>query len=308
MRLFNLLFIALLFGCCFSVVTLKAFSALSDQEPGGGRRELQAYNKLRGSAKGPTLASTKTNNDELCDHEAQEEGEQWLNKVKNELYDEISPIASKIAGELNTPFIVLGSWPAKLIADARRRSGFTAPALVANDIDIFYPHGIQDAAEPEAIFSTLNYHKAVLADGTEVTVNTVGTNGYRLDNVLDRNDIGATGVAIAIHRDGEGKLMLQYNVSCKYWRFLLVDHVLRPAHEWKADAKVLVRIAWKAFQMNLDYDISSIDPTKGLLPNNIIEKIEGMRDWPHNPLRKLNLELRRAHGANAYELVKKDKR
>jgi len=254
---------------------------------------------------------------DLCE-ELDARGREYVAQVRQELMRAVVPVLESIVDDVGKPVVVLGSWPAQQIAHAAQRTtgitdGSAAPTLLANDIDVFYRYdgdGGDDADGDEEeefsiIYSSLKYFPVTLPDGTETQINKVGITGYKWQNVVAQNDIGATGVAFEAYRDHpDGKLRVDVHGTCPFWRFLLDDdHVIRPADETTADAKVLIRIAYKAMQMGLPFDVSMIDPARGTLPNNIVAKIDELKSWPQNPI--AGYEVRRSSdGKNAYELVR----
>lgn len=299
--------VSVLAVCCFFAFnTFQAYKHLN-------RNNAPSQRQLRA----PGIVENRYETEACSIYKSQ--GEHWLETAKDDLHEAISPVVSKLVDERNgEPIIVMGSWAAKQIADGRQRTGFSAPDLIANDVDAYYEYIEEEESnskkrkKPKSDFSivvkTIKYHNAVLSDGSEITVNTVAVRGFGPENLLRMNDIDATGVAIEARRDaGSGELILKYHITCVYWRFLLSKpHILRPADESNLSAKVLVRIAYKSYQMGLGYDVSALNPTDGYLPNNIVKKIEAMKDWSKNPIKDYDLvHAAASDGVNAYKLVSK---
>jgi len=232
------------------------------------------------------------------------------------------PIVSHIVDDLRRqqPVVIVGSWPAKQIADAWAKAGNAAPTLVANDIDVFYSNDDENTIEvtegkPLGVdFSSIQYHQLTLPEtGEEYTINTVGARNLSWRTLLDNNDVDATAVAIEAHRDwGTGDIHMEFHVSPAFWGFLLSstsddDFTIRPSNPSKAyNVQTIVRIAYKAWQMGLRFDAGTIDPTVGEISLSNLEKIKAMEHWPSNPFR--NLELRAVDGGsywNAYRFVSK---
>lgn len=53
---------------------------------------------------------------------------------------------------------------------------------------------------------------------------------------------------------------------------------------------VLVLVAYKAYEMDLSFDVSGIDPGSEVLYRSHKEKVDGMKDWAGNPFANMHLE------------------
>jgi hypothetical protein len=60
-------------------------------------------------------------------------------------------------------------------------------------------------------------------------------------------------------------------------------------------------MAYKAYEMDLPFDVSGIDPGSEVLYRSHKEKVDGMKDWADNPFANMHLELA-ANERNAFWL------
>jgi hypothetical protein len=67
--------------------------------------------------------------------------------------------------------------------------------------------------------------------------------------------------------------------------------LLRISYELpRAKARSLVRIAYKAFEIGLPFDDSSIDPGSEVLYRSHTAKVDEMKDWADSPFANMRLE------------------
>jgi len=268
---------SLLFLACAAVKLTLILASYDEQRR--QRRTISLKQQLRGVV---NVRETEPTSAQL--------GEEWLVTVKRDLADFVSPVVSGIVDKFEgKPVIIKGSWPAKQIADARIRSGFPAPKMVANDIDVNYPYDDGEARdvkeEYKPVYNTIKMEQLVLPGGREYELNTLGVTGLNWEAALNHNDIDATGVVVEAYRDTMRNLIVKFHVSSAFWDFLLSDRpVIRPIEgAVRNSAQTMVRVAFKAFQMNLDFDVSSLDPTTGTIADTHVAKIAKMRGWSKSP-------------------------
>jgi len=223
------------------------------------------------------------------------EGEEWLSTVEKDLRSSLSPVIGKIVDDVNQPTAISGSWPAMQLAEARRRGGFAAPKLLANDIDAYYEHGTstEESQDLEVVYSSISYHNIILPNGEEAKISTVGAKGLTWRRLLDNNDLDVTGVVFWAFRNDSGELEIEFHVSEAFWKFLLSGaetgkFVIRPV-DGNRGIKTLVRIAYKAYQQGLDYDISMIVERSGTIARSHSKKMEEMKDWPNTPFHEISI-------------------
>jgi len=220
------------------------------------------------------------------------EGEQWLEAASDELVESMSQVAGAIVDVLNRPVIIMGSYPAKYIADLMRsRDRYATPNLVANDIDVFYeyeePAGENTETTFEAVYSSLNEQKI---HGEKV--NSMGIKGLTWEQMLTNNDIDCTGVLLTARRGPYGELIAEIHASKEFWKFMLsIDHEITPMMNQARDVKTTIRLAYKAFQMGLPFDARPL-PVTGLIRKSHIQKIREMEGWPQSPFRNTFMEER----------------
>ena len=120
--------------------------------------------------------------------------------------------------------------------------------------------------------------------------------------LLSNNDINATAAAfeVRIDRTNLEDLSVHVSIMCapSFWHFFFGDRVLRCIHKKRCCAKSLARIAYKAFQMKLDFDGIGIDPTSEIIAASHKKKIEEMREsgWSSNPFKLLNISQAKKGG------------
>jgi hypothetical protein len=162
----------------------------------------------------------------------------------------------------------MGSWPAKQIVLAAGEDGNNLPLLTANDIDVYT--GTPGKKTQVAI----DYHSIqyLSINGISQEVNTVSVvQNFGWKSLLDNNDINATAVAIEVQRDNHGVLLVEFHVSLHFWGFLFGGRVLKAVNPASAQTKTLVRLAYKAFPMNLEFDGANIDPCSEISLYNAAE-------------------------------------
>ena len=90
------------------------------------------------------------------------------------------------------------------------------------------------------------------------------TENFCAQSILANNDINAIGVIILVHRRGSGKkLDVQLRVRDEFGEFLFdTHHVLKAVNPQKAKARTLAPFSFKAFDMNLPFEMGNIDPKR----------------------------------------------
>ena len=75
--------------------------------------------------------------------------------------------------------------------------------------------------------------------------------------------------------------------TAAFWQFLLEERVLKPFFERRHGAKTLVRLSYKANQMNLPFETRDLDPTSETVAKSHADKLKEMKDWNLSPFKKL---------------------
>ena len=145
-------------------------------------------------------------------------------------------------------------------------------------------------------------NRKLYLDGSTTEVNTVKMINLSCKKLVENNDINATAVAIEVvntapaENGSDNDVSLRLEVSASFWEFLLGRRILRPVFG-KNGARTLVRLAYKAFQMNLEFH-HDIDPRNENIFKSHREKIVEMNEkWPQSPFQ--NMRVLQARG-NAF--------
>lgn len=114
------------------------------------------------------------------------------------------------------------------------------------------------------------------------------------EGFLNNNDINAT--AVCIEFTGDDGVSPVVKVHPLFWEFVLSgsERVLK-ASKADVEAKTLVRLAFKSFELGIPFD--NKDPTGktieahvGVLYKSHVSKIEKMKEWPDSPFRSMKVE------------------
>lgn len=224
-----------------------------------------------------------------------EKGERVLEKIEGDMQKKSITVLERVATVISPPFVVLGSWPAKLICDVMFSCGDLElddivddlpedPGLIANDIDVY--HGNWGDGQVTVHFKDMKYHNLANLD---LEVNAVPCSDLNITSLLHNNDINATAAAFGVKMIG-GKINVSVHTAPSYWKFLLTeDHVIEPVIPGNCTAKTFVRIAYKAYQMNLPYDMCGVSPHNGTIAKSHREKMETIQksDWEQQPFRNM---------------------
>ena len=94
-----------------------------------------------------------------------------------------------------------------------------------------------------------------------------------------------------------------------FWKFLFEKHanrtieVSKPYDNSKYEATTLVRMAFKAFEMNYPFTFGSLDPTAGTIALSQKVKFDKMTEWTNSPFHTYQLKRVLTY----YRIVKKHK-
>lgn len=239
-------------------------------------------------------------------------GERILEKVEEDIQKKATMVMKRVATVVSPPFLVLGSWPAKIICDAviscdgLELDGIVDDLpkdldLLANDIDVY--HGSWGDGDTIVHFKEMKYHKVANLD---LEVNAVPCSDLNISSILHNNDINSTAAAFDVQKI-DGVISISVHTTPSYWKFLLTkDHVIEPVIPGNCDAKTFIRIAYKAYQMKLPYNMCGVNPHNGTIAKSHREKVETVqREWEQKPFR--NMVVRSAKGGG-YEIRREYKK
>jgi hypothetical protein len=233
-----------------------------------------------------------------------DQGSATIAKILPELTSAVQDTLDTLAAHLGHPFLVLGSWPALKIVQSMNdeRLQATLSKLKANDIDVY--QGFLGNGECEIVYQGIT--KARVED-VNFEVNIVPVKNFNAQSLLASNDINATAVAINVYETEPGQpVKFTVEASAHFWEFILSErHVLKAVNPSRAKARSLVRMAYKAFEMGLPFDDSSIDPGSEVLYRSHKEKVDEMKDWADSPFANMRLERAENEG-NAFWLKEQD--
>ena len=106
----------------------------------------------------------------------------------------------------------------------------------------------------------MNYHNVA---GVDLDVNTIPCSGLSTTSLLQYNDVNSTAVWFEVTITF---ISLDISVVCypEYWHFLLTEkYVLRPVLPSNFCAKTFIWIAYKSYQMDLQFDMCGFKPYNG---------------------------------------------
>ena len=119
------------------------------------------------------------------------------------------------------------------------------------------------------------------AESMVPTPNNLYCNNLNTDNFLANNDINIT--ASCFHVNFANDNLFSVHAAPAFWVFLLGKEAspkvitAKPYVAASYGATTCVRIAFKAFEMQLNYDFGGVDCTKGVLANSQKEKFDKMK-------------------------------
>jgi hypothetical protein len=221
--------------------------------------------------------------------EVNSRGSQLLQEVKEKFNERVSDVIGKIS-LLETirkkSFVIVGSWPARELAQTLKESspGSDPPVLLANDIDVYV--GVKDnvVGRPLKIHHRKTAYHSTKTTGIKEDVNTVEGENLCWQNLLENNDINATAIAINVVSHPNGSSTIDVHVSPHFWGFFFDEKkVLKAVAPDRCRTKTLVRLAYKSFQMELPFEDGDIDPTSEVIAMSHRKKIEEMGEWTNNP-------------------------
>lgn len=221
----------------------------------------------------------------------EERGNELISGALFELEDALQPCLRKVSECLTSqlssptfvPFVVLGSWAAKMLCDTLTSSGQlhspVAASLVANDIDVH--HGKSGDGPLELV---PHKNKKHTVEGIGIEVNTVEVTGFDCKRLLANNDVNATAVAVDVFGvGGDGELDLTVHVHPAFWRFILMEQpTLEATDPDAAKARTLARLAFKAMQMKLPFNTGGIKADSETIFRSHKEKVEEIQKAESN--------------------------
>ena len=173
---------------------------------------------------------------------------------------------TKFGQKIEAPeFFIVSSWPASIIAKFCSPQSDNSIALVKNDIDVFIPH--QSLSNNWLTGSEFTIHvegsQKFKSLDIDIEINTVSCSNITTILLTKNNDINAIGVVLRVTaaKDKSTYSIEECEISPSFWEFLLSsDHVLRVNHPNRYGIKLLIRLAYKAFQMKLPFDSNGLAP------------------------------------------------
>jgi hypothetical protein len=201
-------------------------------------------------------------------------------------------------------FFVLGSYVAKIIADAGADEAF-AERLVANDCDCYYNKprlSMLGSQEFTVVYKDIRKFDVNVGDKT-VEVNTTPIVNLNINNLLRNNDINATGIVLSITPDNSGSFKFSILGSPEFWDFFVDEtHALKPIRSSERMTKTLVRISYKSMQMGFPFEDGGIDPASESICDSHKQKVDRMANWSSTPFSGYNMEPN-PHGRGGWVFV-----
>lgn len=166
-----------------------------------------------------------------------------------------------IASHIKKDFICAGSFPAAILASVQSSGddNRTSVKLQYNDIDVYhgnFDHGV--IRRKDCVWTTL--------DGVEKEVNLISCSNLNVKFMLENCDINVVAVFVEV-------AVTAKKVSSVNWTVGAFDQTLR---SWQTDsqARTLVRLAYKSYQMGFPFDEGHLSPLEGELFASHKKKIE----------------------------------
>eukprot|EP00986_Skeletonema_menzelii_P014343 scaffold9453_cov75-Skeletonema_menzelii.AAC.1 len=232
---------------------------------------------------------------------------QLLSKV-NEL---VSETLQKIHEEKgHERFIIGGSWAAAIIAKSlddicADDDNFDACSLTANDIDVYFGDFTEDF--DSKLIVDLNCIRYTKVDSITLEVNTIKCSNLSPQAMLANNDINVT--ACCFHVDFSKDELVSIHASPCFWEFLFQNktkrtiRVVKPYDTLEYGATTLVRLAYKAFDLDFPFTFGDLTPDDvgGTIAESQKVKIDQMERWHNNPFITYACKKEKTY----YKLVKK---
>ena len=142
-------------------------------------------------------------------------------------------------------------------------------------------------------------------------INTIDCYNSSITALLANNDINATSVGFECIVEECGaangvtiSVEITLQATAAFWQFLLEERVLKPFFERRHGAKTLVRLSYKANQMNLPFETRDLDPTSETVAKSHADKLKEMKDWNLSPFKKL-LKTVKNKSCGGYSIVQR---
>lgn len=207
-------------------------------------------------------------------------------------------------------FLIGGSWAAAMIAEALQsvphEDSFDSchDKLEANDIDVYHGSFI-DEADCKLIVDLhcIDYQNI---DSVDWEVNTIKCSNLSTDTLLANNDINVTACCFDVDFSREGNILVSIHALPCFWQFIFERsenrklRVVKPYDTAEYQATTLVRMAFKAFQLDFPFTCD-IDPTDGTIAESQKVKIDQMKHWSDNPFHSYQCNKFQSY----YKIVKK---
>ena len=219
----------------------------------------------------------------------------WL-KLEALVIEASSNCFQAIAQQVQGDFICAGSFPAYIIAKQLGvlSSEHNCVQLKFNDIDIY--HGNFGDGELKRTDCTQSMIKKIKTE-----VNLIQCENLNIPYLINNVDINAVAVCVLVQVLESKVISSQQTVAPEFQHFLLEDNTIQ---SWRTDspARTLVRMAFKSFEMELPFSMSSLSITDGLLFTSHKRKVEKMkREWSAYPFSEYSL---RTKGKKSFVFVR----
>ena len=136
-------------------------------------------------------------------------------------------------------------------------------------------------------------------------INTVTCDYLSHHSFLQNNDLNVTGACLDVDFSWDQPLTL--HASPCFWKFAFdknANQKIQVAKRYDTTeygANTLVRMAFKAFELNFPFTFGSLDPTVGTIAELQKEKFNKMKAWTNSPFHNYQSEKKKSH----YWIIKK---
>ena len=217
-------------------------------------------------------------------------------------------------------FIVGGSWVSEKICDAisvvcKDDTNVDLLAMSANDLDLYWGTFTDDPEKKLSVDLTQVRYKTIagLATGKACELdrdylNTVKCSNLNANTLLSNNDLNITATCLDVEFTRDELSVL--HASPSFWKFLFQKsserkiETVNTINTSSYDATSCVRIAYKAFDLRLEYSLGKLDPTVGTIAASNKAKFDKMKGWPDSPFHEYQCNKR----GNCFIIVKKHKK
>ena len=119
------------------------------------------------------------------------------------------------------------------------------------------------------------------------------------NSFLHNNDLNVTGACLDV--DFSRNELVTLHASPSFWKFAFdkncnrIIQVEKPFDTSEYEATTLVRMAYKAFELQFPFEFGCIDPTVGTLAMSQKVKFDKMKDWRENRFHSYQLKKEHSH-------------